>query len=37
MLSKVHLTGKKETNKIYYRHTGHPGGIKEITPSQNEK
>ena len=29
---KVHLTGKKEFNKIYYRHTGHPGGIKETTP-----
>ena len=31
---KVHLTGKKETEKIYYRHTGHPGGIKETTPSK---
>ena len=20
-------------NKKYYKHTGHPGGIKEITPS----
>ena len=29
---KVHLTGKKETNKIYYRHTGHPGGLKETNP-----
>ena len=29
---KVALTGKKETNKIYYRHTGFPGGIKQITP-----
>jgi len=26
---KVALTGKKDTNKIYYRHTGYPGGIKE--------
>ena len=25
----VHLTGKKLSNKIYYRHTGYPGGIKE--------
>ncbi len=25
------LTGKKDTDKKYYRHTGHPGGIKEIT------
>lgn len=28
---KVHLTGKKLADKIYYRHTGHPGGIKQIT------
>ena len=27
---KVALTGKKETDKIYYRHTGFPGGIKQI-------
>ena len=26
---KVALTGKKMTDKIYYRHTGHPGGITE--------
>jgi large subunit ribosomal protein L13 len=26
---KVALTGKKMTDKIYYRHTGYPGGIKE--------
>jgi len=26
---KVHLTGKKASDKIYYRHTGHPGGIKQ--------
>ena len=25
--------GKKFENKKYYKHTGHPGGIKEITPS----
>ncbi len=29
---KVKLTGKKRSNKVYYRHTGHPGGIKEATP-----
>ena len=28
----VHLTGKKATDKIYYRHTGYPGGIKETNP-----
>ena len=26
---KVKLTGKKLSDKIYYRHTGYPGGIKE--------
>ena len=26
---KVLLTGKKSSNKIYYRHTGYPGGLKE--------
>jgi large subunit ribosomal protein L13 len=26
---KVKLTGKKHTDKVYYRHTGYPGGIKE--------
>lgn len=25
---KVALTGKKASDKIYYRHSGHPGGIK---------
>ena len=25
---KVHVTGNKETGKIYYRHSGYPGGIK---------
>jgi large subunit ribosomal protein L13 len=28
---KVKFTGKKLTDKIYYWHTGHPGGIKERT------
>ena len=30
----VHLTGKKATDKIYYRHTGYPGGIKETNPTK---
>ena len=25
---KVRVTGRKTTDKIYYRHTGYPGGIK---------
>ena len=29
---KVKLTGKKRQQKVYYRHTGHPGGIKTATP-----
>ena len=32
-IDKIKFTGKKFDNKKYYRHTGHPGGIKEITPS----
>ena len=28
---KVILTGKKEDKKIYYKHTGFPGGLKEIS------
>ena len=31
---KVALTGKKFTDKVYYWHTGHPGGIKERTARQ---
>ena len=30
----VQLKGKKADNKIYYRHTGHPGGIKETTANK---
>ena len=25
------MTGKKLDDKIYYRHSGYPGGIKQIT------
>jgi large subunit ribosomal protein L13 len=31
---KVALTGRKYTDKKYYWHTGHPGGIKERTARQ---
>jgi large subunit ribosomal protein L13 len=27
---RIRLTGKKLTDKIYYRHSGYPGGIKSI-------
>tara|TARA_B100001564_G_C20635251_1_gene669366 strand:+ start:1080 stop:1538 length:459 start_codon:yes stop_codon:yes gene_type:complete len=33
-IDKIKFSGKKFINKKYYRHTGHPGGIKEITPLQ---
>ena len=32
-IDKIKFSGKKFTNKKYFRHTGHPGGIKETTPS----
>lgn len=28
---KVHVSGRKATDKTYFWHTGHPGGIKETT------
>lgn len=28
---KINVTGKKETQKVYYRHSGYPGGIKSAT------
>ena len=32
-IDKIKFTGKKFQNKKYYKHTGHPGGIKERTPA----
>jgi len=32
-IEKIKFTGKKFKNKKYYRHTGHPGGIKSTNPS----
>ena len=31
-IDKIKFSGKKFTDKKYYRHTGHPGGIKITTP-----
>ncbi len=31
-INKIKFTGKKLKEKKYYRHTGHPGGIKVSTP-----
>ena len=33
-IEKIKFTGKKFQNKKYFRHTGYPGGIKEITPEK---
>ena len=31
---KVRLTGKKRADKVYYRHTGYPGGIRKRTAGE---
>ena len=31
---KVRLTGNKLSDKVYYRHTGHPGGIRSNTAGE---
>ena len=33
-IEQIKFTGKKFQNKKYYKHTGHPGGIKETTPER---
>ena len=33
-IEKIKFTGKKFTDKKYFRHTGYPGGIKEMTPEK---
>ena len=33
-IEKIKFTGKKFTDKKYYRHTGHPGGIKSLSPNR---
>lgn len=32
--SKVRFTGSKEANKVYFSHSGYPGGVKETTPEK---
>lgn len=34
---KVKVTGRKEKQKIYYRHSGYPGGFKEIAYQKLKK
>ena len=36
-IEQAKFTGKKFQDKKYYRHTGHPGGIKETTPEKLHK
>ena len=33
-IEQAKFTGKKFQDKKYYRHTGHPGGIKVTTPEK---
>ena len=33
-VGNIKFTGKKFTDKKYYKHTGYPGGIKETTPEK---
>ena len=33
-VEKIKFTGNKFKNKKYFKHTGHPGGIKETTPEK---
>ena len=33
-IEQAKFTGKKFQDKKYFRHTGHPGGIKETTPEK---
>lgn len=33
-IEKAKFTGKKFKKKLYYRHTGYPGGIKITTPEK---
>ena len=32
-IEKIRFTGKKLSNKKYFRHTGYPGGIKTTSPA----
>ena len=36
-IEKIKFTGRKFNDKKYYKHTGHPGGIKSTTPSALSK
>lgn len=34
---RVRLTGRKDEKKVYYRHTGYPGGIREQTAGERRR
>jgi large subunit ribosomal protein L13 len=35
--AEIRVTGKKEEQKVYYRHSGYPGGFKEISYKKLKK
>jgi large subunit ribosomal protein L13 len=35
--SQVHLTGRKETDKVYRRHSGYSGGLKSVVAGDVRK
>jgi large subunit ribosomal protein L13 len=35
--SKIKVTGKKETDKIYSRYSGYPGGIRNVSLKEIQK
>lgn len=35
--SQIKVTGRKEDQKVYYRHSGYPGGFKEIAYAKLKK
>ena len=34
---RIRLTGKKEEQKVYFRHTGYPGGIRAETAGERKQ
>jgi len=34
---KIVVTGRKESQKIYYKHSGYPGGLKKVAFSKLKK
>ena len=34
---RIRLTGKKEEQKVYFRHTGYPGGIRTATAGERRQ